>query len=353
MATILVIEDEKLLREDIGEVLTLEEFDVVEAPNGRVGIQTAIEQQPDLILCDISMPEADGYEVLDTLRNHTDTTEIPFIFLTARVDTEFVRKAEGMGVDEYMTKPFSNSNLMNTIRAFLRQRELFSSFYADSLESLKQQMELLVAHELRAYSVLPSAVAGLIARQLDAADAGRLLALVNSGGHHLRYLTNQLANQVRVELGLVSHEKILHKGMVVGLGPLLMSAVVQAKQLANRLHEDAVRVQETEEQHFVQCDSRALRQALADAITQALAASPPGRAVTISQHVVNQHVSIIITHEDSGRPEPLVPELLYGSANVLRLSSQIIQLHGGSLNTSGNGRVEINLPLVTLNLCYG
>ena len=348
MATILVIEDEKLLREDIGEVLMLEEFDVVEAPNGRVGIQTAIEQRPDLILCDISMPEADGYEVLTALRNHIGTTEIPFIFLTARVDTEFVRKAEGMGVDEYMTKPFSNSHLMTTIRSFLRQREIFSTFHADSLESLKQQVGLLVAHELRAYSVSASAVSDLIARQLDEAASDRLLAVVNSDSHHLQYLTKQLANQVRIELGLVSREKILHKGMVVGVWSLLLSAVIQAKQLANQLQIDAVRIEGADERIYVQCDSQALRQALADPITQALNA---GRQVVISQHVDNQQVSIAIRY--AGDAEPGVPELLYGLDNELRVSSQMLHIHDGVLRADEGGQVEIVLPLVTLNLRYG
>jgi DNA-binding response OmpR family regulator len=353
MATILVIEDEKLLREDIGEVLMLEDFDVMEAADGRVGIQIAMERRPDLILCDISMPEADGYEVLTALRNHSTTAEIPFIFLTARVDTEFVRKAEGLGVDEYMTKPFSNSELMATIRSFLWRREKIASFRAETLENLTQQVAQLVEHELRAYSFSVAAAAGLIARQLQEADSTRLLARVNAGGYYLDYLAKQLGNLIRVELGLVSTEKIQNKGMIVEVWPLLSSAISQAKQLAHCHHIDAVRMRGAEDRIYIQCDSRALRQALADPIAQALNASLPDRMVQISLGVLDQQVSIVIAFEDSGRTEPDVPELLFGPADTLRLSGQIIQLHGGLLKVGNDRHVEISLPLVTLNLRYG
>lgn len=349
MATILVIEDEKLLREDIGEVLLLEDFEVVEAPNGRVGVQTALERQPDLILCDISMPEMDGYEVLTELRKHTSTAEIPFIFLTARVDTEFVRRAEGMGVDEYMTKPFSNSELMATIRSFLRQREIFLTFQAASLETLIQQLCVLVTHELRGYSVAAS-IEGLIRRQLDEATSDRMLALVNSGSHHLRYLTQQLTNLARLEFRLITAEKILHTGMIVGVWSLLHSALNQAKQLTQHRPTEVVRLDGSDEQIYVQCNARALRQALADVIAQALNSN---RSVLISQRVADQRVTLAVRHNGVPPAAPDVPALLHGTAHALRLSGQIIHLHGGTLRVDEQGQVEIELPLMALNLRYG
>lgn len=352
MATILVIEDEKLLREDIGEVLMLEAFDVVEAPNGRAGIQTAIQQQPDLILCDISMPEADGYEVLGTLRSHRDTAEIPFIFLTARVDSEFVRKAEGMGVDEYMTKPFSNAQLMETIRVFLEQRAILSAFRAATIERLKQQIVPLVAHELRAYSVLAADIPAVVARPLDAADSNGLLARVNASHHHVDYLAKQLGNLVRLELGLVSPQKIQNMGMIVSARLLLQSAVNRARQLMACFQPEAVSVAGDDEQIHLQCDSRALRQALADPILQALNASPD-HPVLISQQVSDAQVSITVAHENTGHAEPGVPELLNGSQGALQLSRQIIQAHGGTLRADDPRQVEIVLPLVKLNMRYG
>lgn len=113
--TILVIEDQDDVRENIVELLDLSNYKVLDAPNGKAGVKSALEHVPDLILCDIMMPEMDGYEVLYLLMKNPSTSSIPFIFLTAKAEKEDFRKGMNLGADDYITKPFEEMELLGAI----------------------------------------------------------------------------------------------------------------------------------------------------------------------------------------------------------------------------------------------
>ena len=124
--TILVIEDNLDIREGTQEILDLTgDYDVITAENGKIGVELAIKHQPDLILCDIMMPELDGYGVLYMLNKFENTMHIPFIFLTAKSERSDMRKAMEMGADDYLIKPFDDIELLNAIESRLRKRERF------------------------------------------------------------------------------------------------------------------------------------------------------------------------------------------------------------------------------------
>jgi DNA-binding response OmpR family regulator len=122
--TILIIEDNLDIREGTQEILDLTgEYDVITAENGKIGVELAMKHQPDLILCDIMMPELDGYGVLYMLNKFENTMQIPFIFLTAKSERSDMRKAMEMGADDYLIKPFDDIELLNAIESRLRKRE--------------------------------------------------------------------------------------------------------------------------------------------------------------------------------------------------------------------------------------
>src|ERR1017187_8368209 len=106
MKKVLIVEDNKTVRENISEILELAEYQVLTAENGKVGVDVAIKELPDIIVCDIMMPELDGYGVLHMLSKNPKTSSIPFIFLTAKADRVDFRKGMEMGADDYLTKPF-------------------------------------------------------------------------------------------------------------------------------------------------------------------------------------------------------------------------------------------------------
>ncbi len=115
MKTILVIEDTPAMRENIAEILQLAPYDIMQAPNGKVGIELARQTHPDLILCDIKMPELDGFGVLHILRKDPELSHVPFIFLTAKADIADFRYGMNLGADDYLAKPFDDLTLLNTV----------------------------------------------------------------------------------------------------------------------------------------------------------------------------------------------------------------------------------------------
>jgi CheY-like chemotaxis protein len=122
MTKVLVIEDQEILRESILNILNERGFSTIDAGDGRRGLQLAKEFGPDLILCDVRMPELDGYEVLRSLRQDPLTATIPFLFLTAENKEKVVRQGELLGASGYLTKPFTTAELLEAISQGLRDR---------------------------------------------------------------------------------------------------------------------------------------------------------------------------------------------------------------------------------------
>jgi DNA-binding NarL/FixJ family response regulator len=121
MKTILVIEDEPEMRRNLTTILRLEKFHPLPAANGRVGVQLAKKEKPDLILCDVMMTEMDGYGVIAALRADAETVTIPFIFLTAKGEKPDIRAGMNLGADDYLTKPVAKADLLAAIRSRLER----------------------------------------------------------------------------------------------------------------------------------------------------------------------------------------------------------------------------------------
>lgn len=125
-----------MIRENTAEILELSSYKVLTAPNGKEGVKLAQSQKPDLIICDIMMPELDGYGVLHALGKDVATASIPFIFLTAKAEKSDYRKGMGMGADDYLTKPFDDTDLLNAVETRLKKTEILKAEYAKTAEGL-------------------------------------------------------------------------------------------------------------------------------------------------------------------------------------------------------------------------
>jgi DNA-binding NarL/FixJ family response regulator len=120
---ILIIEDEPEMRRNITTILRLEGFQPIAAENGRIGLSVATKEKPDLILCDVMMPELDGYDVIKELHNEPATMNIPFIFLTAKGEKTDIRGGMNLGADDYLTKPVDKGDLLRAIKMRLARAE--------------------------------------------------------------------------------------------------------------------------------------------------------------------------------------------------------------------------------------
>jgi DNA-binding response OmpR family regulator len=136
MKKILIIEDNDEVRENTAEILMLSDYEVITASNGKEGVEIALAQHPDLIVCDIMMPVLDGYGVLHLLSKHENTATIPFIFLTAKAEKADLRKGMEMGADDYLTKPFDGIELLNAIEVRLKKAAALKQKLSTSTEEL-------------------------------------------------------------------------------------------------------------------------------------------------------------------------------------------------------------------------
>ncbi len=148
MRKILIIEDEKSLRNDIAEILRFEGYEVTTAENGLVGIRKIQEFIPDLILCDVMMPEMDGFEVLTKVRENNTTQLTPFIFVTAMAERENNRYGMNLGADDYIVKPFTRNELLNAVNTSLHKSKKAQEKEESVLSELKLRLIRNLPHEL-------------------------------------------------------------------------------------------------------------------------------------------------------------------------------------------------------------
>jgi CRP/FNR family transcriptional regulator, cyclic AMP receptor protein len=141
MKKILLIEDNDDIRNNTAEILELSNYKVIVAENGKTGVEKAIEHKPDLIICDIMMPVLDGYGVLHAIHKNEAIKNTPFIFLTAKTERSDFRKGMELGADDYITKPFNGTELLNAVDSRLKKLDLLKQDIAPGIEGLGQLME--------------------------------------------------------------------------------------------------------------------------------------------------------------------------------------------------------------------
>jgi CRP/FNR family transcriptional regulator, cyclic AMP receptor protein len=144
---ILLIEDNAEIRENTAEILELANYEVITAPDGKKGIEIALQTKPDLIVCDIMMPVLDGYGVLHTLHKNDATRNIPFIFLTAKTERLDLRKGMEMGADDYITKPFSGTELLSAIEGRLKKIDLLKQEFGSGIDGVNKLLAAVSTKE--------------------------------------------------------------------------------------------------------------------------------------------------------------------------------------------------------------
>jgi two-component system sensor histidine kinase/response regulator len=365
MIKILIIEDETSIRKNILEMLEMEGYEGLEAEDGITGLAMAQDHVPDLIICDITMPNLDGYEVLLELRKTPETATIPFIFLTARADRSFMRHGMELGADDYLTKPFTLSELRSAIAARLERRSTYNTQTHQELEQARRVLIQMVSHELRTPLVAINTATEIISRQigqLSNAEVQELMESIQRGGQRLGRVVEQIVLIVQIETGSMTRETIAQMGRQVQVTDLLIAALDLARSFAYRRPDVTIRLDERDNNAAVQCDMRVLKHALAELLGNALSFSPPGHEVHVSQWCADGSVWISIVDQGPGISPEQVEFALQDFQQIdravneqqgiglgLPLSRHIIELHGGTFELNSvvdkGTQVIISLPI--------
>ena len=201
MKKILIIEDNDEVRENLEEILDLYGYDTTTAENGKVGIEKAITNPPDLILCDIMMPELDGFGTLNILSKKPATADIPFVFLTAKSEKEDFRRGMNLGADDYVTKPFYKDELLQVIETRLKKSERLKKPFDGTSNGLASFINEARGYE--ALKKLSSEQTSKSFRKKDQifaeGDLPRYVYLVNSGKVKL-YKTNDYGKEYIIHI---------------------------------------------------------------------------------------------------------------------------------------------------------
>jgi two-component system sensor histidine kinase/response regulator len=369
LPVILFVDDNPALQRSVECLLQMEGYEVMLALNGHEALQhlQAAAPPPDLIISDITMPGMDGFEFYKEMRKHSQWTDIPFIFLTARDQVEDLEQGYSLGADDYLVKPLDQDRLLWIVRGKLRRRdELRARIRAQEqeLRKAKQDLATMVAHELRTPLVSITMVSDILAREMEILSADQvreMLDAMQSGQVRLHRLVEQMVMYVEMKSGvLATTVEAMKRPRCVH--DVLSASLKHTQQMDYRQRGIRFRVEEDHPEVIVECDQNTLRQALSEIMLNAIAFSESDDEILVAQWASEKWTSIAITDRGPGIPEKELPRVFEAFYQVnrqwfeqqgvgigLTLVKGIVELHGGVVEIQskmGQGtQVTVTLPV--------
>jgi signal transduction histidine kinase len=362
VAKILVIEDEESIRENILDLLEAENFEGIGAINGQVGIKLANEQIPDLILCDMMMPEVDGHGVLKALRSEPLTATIPFIFLTAKADKSDIRTGMELGADDYITKPCTPQELLKAIAIRLEKQKTISRQSQKTLDELRTNISMSLPHELRTPLNAIMGFSELILSEyhvLKESDILEMIGQIQTSGHRLYRLIQNFLLYAELEIAATNPEllKEMRNSEFSCVKSLLTQKARQQAKHANRTDDLQLNLQDSS----VAIDSVRLAKIVEELLDNAFKFSLEGTPVVLSTVVENQTFILSVKDQGRGMTADQIAQLeayrqfdrkLYQQAGLglgLAIVQRLAELHGGKFKIESLPQQEtivcVSLPV--------
>lgn len=295
---ILVIEDNAEVREEIADILTFEGFEVHQAANGRVGLDLIRQALPDLVLCDLMMPELDGYETLARVRSDAATAMVPFLCLTARAERRDLRRAMELGASDYITKPFTAQDLLGAIASVMEKRQCADQAFEAGARDFRQQLTMTLPHELRTPLHCILGFADLLTDPAYCADPAEVVEIaqnIHAAGRRLQRIAEHFVLYGRLSTGGPEALAADPQAAATALHTLVgeaASGLAAEHGRASDLRLDCRPV-------WARFGEEHLRTLVAELVDNAFKFSPPGSPVRVA--VGPQSASALIRVEDYGR----------------------------------------------------
>jgi two-component system, sensor histidine kinase and response regulator len=350
-AKILVIEDDGSIRESLVDLLNAEDYTARGAENGLTGLRVVGEFKPDLIICDIMMPDLDGYGVLDQLQANPATAVIPFIFLTAKADRIDQRLGMGKGADDYVTKPFMRQDILDTVSRRLSKRDQIDKRHAGHLNDLVKSIALALPHELRTPLSGIKTGASVITETLDSmtlSDIKSIANIIYQSSERLEHLIVNYLTYAELEIALndPARMQLLRAATPTSACLVIEQAACTAAEKAGRLDDLSLDLDDSPvrmaEQHLTK-----LTLELAD---NAFKFSPPGTPVELTGRVADGHY--VATFTDHGRG--LLPEQIAHVGAYMQFERKLHEQQGSGLGlTIARRLAEVYGGELTIDSVYG
>lgn len=361
MTKILLVEDDADVRQNIYDLLEAESFDVRIAKNGKEGLIVAYEVVPDLIVCDVMMPEMDGHAFFRKLSEDQRMSHIPFIFLTAKADPADVREAMDMGVDDYLTKPFTREALLHAIEVRLGKSKNISANYKQDFDELRTTIAVSLPHELRTPL---TGIMGFSEYLLDNIETtsreeiAEFLTMINDSAKRLNRLIENYITYSELQISQYDQER---SKLVTTPNLSLVEYLIQiAKTVAYEFDRDDdldLDIQDID----IAVSEKNLQKICEELLSNAFRFSQKGQKVHLSCEAVGEVVQIIIRDHGIGMDASKIRSLggfvqldrdkneQQGSGLGFTISRQLVELMGGILSVDSKPNfgttITIKLPL--------
>lgn len=370
MPKILVVEDEIAILENVGDLLEMQGYQVLSATNGLDAIRYANYDQPDLVICDISMPVMDGFGVLMELKSNSVTNRMPFVFLTALADRDTMRKGMEHGADDFLTKPFTSKELLSMVQTQLGKKALDDETIEHEISTIRNNIISMLPHELRTPLTGIVSCAEILMMDFEAGifDQERIpqmVSIIQRAGRRLERLTENYLVYAQIELfyrdetsqkRLLSGEGIIAPESVIGV------AVYQIGNNHNRSKDILSHIQPLPTHLAVKVSEVNLNKIVSEILDNACKFSPVGSHVQLNGGLVGDHYTIQILDQGRGMTDDEIQRIgaymqfnrqlheQQGSGLGLIIAMRLAQLHGGEIHIdskiSQGTMVTITLPLV-------
>ena len=359
MNKILIIEDDPSILDVLLAILLAEEFDAIAAENGSIGVQLASEVIPDLILCDIMMPEMDGYEVLTALRSRPATATIPFIFLTAKADRIDLRKGMELGADDYLTKPFTRDELLGSIATRLEKQGAIDKQTQKKLEVLRQSIALSLPQELLDPILNIFGFAEVLLTEYDAINSAEILEIaqqIQTSNSRLYRLIQNYFLYAELELAATEPDKFkaLRSRSSISSRTVIIDAAVQKSKEHSREADLHLDVQEA----TVKMSKADLQKIVEETVDNAFKFSLPGTPVSVTSILEHNIFTLEVSERGRGMTKEQISSLgayvqferkLYeqqGSGLGLSIVKRVVEVYGGELNIDSIPNQQTNIRVI-------
>jgi CheY-like chemotaxis protein len=359
MKKILVIEDEEPVRENLLELLEAEGFNSLGAEDGQSGLETARQERPDLILCDIMMPRLNGYGVLAALRQEPQTATIPFIFLSAKADYTDQRQGMQLGADDYLTKPFSRADVLEAISARLAKQAAITRQSDKRLDDLRSSIAHALPHEFLTplHVIMMSSEMLMEDHTMMSQDQiGKMSQRIHSTSLRLHQLIQNFLMYTELQLTASDPERI--KALrTSSMSPTKIIIAEIVMRLARQKDRTADLKMDLTDAAIQMSDER-LRKLVEELVDNAFKYSAAGTPVLVSSHLENGKFVLRIQDKGRGMSSEQIAHLgaymqverklheQQGSGLGFTIARQLIELHGGQL------KIESQLRQGTLITAY-